>query len=68
MNDCELIKYLYDKVKQGEKIENIIPMTMRDFSKECYVEILSMIIKYGTDVEKIELAKNKLKEVDNETR
>ena len=61
--DCEAIQKVIDAIEKGANADDVIPYDLSHYSKDCYRELLMIYIKYGNDINRIDIAKNKLREV-----
>lgn len=62
MNKCKTIKEITNELVNGGDAEKLIPYDI-DMDLECYAEMLLLYIKYGKNEERINICKEKYKEL-----
>lgn len=57
-----------DALDAGQPVDDIIPYDLRGFSEGDTVQLLSIMITYGADPDRVRICKEKLKELFRCTR
>lgn len=59
----ELMEELGAALSAGESIDDIMPLDLSGYSEANRIELLSIYITYGSDPDRVEVCKEKLKEM-----
>lgn len=63
MNDeCKIIRDMYERYRAGESPEDIVPYDLSGMSEECQQEMYMFYIKHGTDPQRKEICRRRLRE------
>ena len=64
MSNCKTLKEIADAIiKDGKSADDVIPLDIHLFNKECVIELLYLYIKYGKDEQRIHACMEKLEEL-----
>lgn len=63
-NLCAMLNDIHQRIKDGEDPDTVIPWTLPECtSKDEYLELFALIIKYSKIPDRVQYAKKKVKEL-----